>query len=107
MVNGYTAIALTKLDILDVLKEIKIGVGYLKRNGEKMEHFPANMGELEDIKVEYIIMPGWQQDTAQCRTYEELPQNARNYVEKIEELVCVPVKWIGVGKSRASMITIF
>ncbi|KAK8720029.1 hypothetical protein OTU49_013613 [Cherax quadricarinatus] len=106
MVNGYTAIILTKLDILDELEEIKIGVGYLK-NGEKIEHFPANMGELEDITVEYITMPGWMQDTDQCRTYEELPQNARSYVEKIEELISVPMKWIGVGKSRASMITVF
>ncbi|KAK8724594.1 hypothetical protein OTU49_011165, partial [Cherax quadricarinatus] len=107
MVNGYTAIILTKLDILDELEEIKIGVGYLRKNGERIEHFPANMGELEDITVEYITMPGWMQDTAQCRTYEELPQNARSYVEKIEELISVPVKWIGVGKSRASMITVF
>lgn len=107
MVNGYTAIALTKLDILDELPEIKIGVGYLRKNGEKIEHFPANMDELADINVEYLTMPGWQEDTSQCRTYQELPVNARNYVEKIEELVNVPVKWIGVGKSRASMITVF
>ncbi|XP_071528370.1 adenylosuccinate synthetase isozyme 1 A [Panulirus ornatus] len=107
MVNGYTAIALTKLDILDVLKEIKIGISYSRRSGERIEHFPADMGELEDITVEYITLPGWLQDTAQCRTFEELPQNARSYIEKIEELVGVPVKWIGVGKSRASMITVF
>ncbi|XP_045600492.1 adenylosuccinate synthetase isozyme 1 A [Procambarus clarkii] len=107
MVNGYTAIALTKLDILDELREIKIGIGYIRRNGERIEHFPANMSELEDITVEYITMPGWLQDTAQCRTYEELPENAQNYIEKIEELINVPVKWIGVGKSRASMITVF
>lgn len=107
MVNGYTAIALTKLDILDDLPEIKIGVGYLRKNGERIEHFPANMDELTDIKVEYITMPGWQEDTSQCRTYQDLPVNARNYVEKVEELISVPVKWIGVGKSRASMITVF
>ncbi|XP_063598790.1 adenylosuccinate synthetase isozyme 1 B-like [Penaeus indicus] len=107
MVNGYSAIALTKLDILDHLKELKIGNAYIRRNGEKIEHFPADMGELEDITVEYITLPGWEEDTSQCRTYEELPLNARNYVEKIEELINVPVKWIGVGKSRSSMITVF
>ncbi|XP_068219566.1 adenylosuccinate synthetase isozyme 1 A [Palaemon carinicauda] len=107
MVNGYSAIALTKLDILDVLKELKIGIGYFRKNGERIENFPADMGELEDITVEYITMPGWLEDTSQCRTYEDLPKNARNYVEKIEELINVPVKWIGVGKARASMITVF
>lgn len=107
MVNGYTAIALTKLDILDVFDEVKIGVKYWKKNGEEMKHFPANMGELEDITVEYITMPGWKQDTADCRTYSDLPQNARNYIEKIEDLLDCPVKWVGVGKSRDSMITVF
>ncbi|KAK3883587.1 hypothetical protein Pcinc_012090 [Petrolisthes cinctipes] len=107
MINGYTAIALTKLDILDQLEEIKIAIGYFKKDGERIEHFPANMDELADIEVEYVTMPGWKQDTSQCRTYGDLPENARNYVEKIEELLNVPVKWIGVGKSRASMITVF
>lgn len=107
MVNGYTAIALTKLDILDVFDEVKIGVKYWKKNGEEMKHFPANMGDLEDITVEYITMPGWKQDTADCRTYSDLPQNARNYIEKIEDLLDCPVKWVGVGKSRDSMITVF
>ncbi|XP_066980892.1 adenylosuccinate synthetase isozyme 1 A [Macrobrachium rosenbergii] len=107
MVNGYSAIALTKLDILDVLKELKIGIGYFRKNRERIEHFPADMGELEDITVEYITMPGWLEDTSHCRSFEDLPKNARNYVEKIEELINVPVKWIGVGKARASMITVF
>ncbi|KAA0203765.1 hypothetical protein HAZT_HAZT003516 [Hyalella azteca] len=91
MINGYSAIALTKLDILDQFEEIKIGVRYLK-NGEVMEYFPADMSLLEDIT---------------CRVYAELPERARQYVQHIERLLSVPVKWIGVGKSRSSMITVF
>jgi len=107
MINGYTAIALTKLDILDVFEEIKIGIKYWKKNGDEMKHFPSDMGELEDITVEFITMPGWKQDTSDCRVYSDLPQHARNYIEKIEDLLDCPVKWVGVGKSRDSMITVY
>lgn len=107
MVNGYTAIALTKLDILDIFDEVKIGIKYRRRNGEEIKYFPANMNELDDIDVEYLVLPGWKQDTSACRSYEELPENARKYVEKIVDLTKIPVKWVGVGKSRDSMITLF
>ncbi|KAF2348367.1 Adenylosuccinate synthetase [Trinorchestia longiramus] len=106
MVNGYSAIALTKLDILDQFQEIKIGIKYIKDN-KVMEYFPADMSLLEDITVEYLTLPGWCQDTSQCRVYDDLPPAARNYVQQIERLLGVPVKWIGVGKSRSSMITVF
>merc|ERR1711915_709274 len=58
MVNGYTALAMTKLDILDKLDEIKIGVSYMK-NGTKMEHYPSTVKQFEGIQVEYITCPGW------------------------------------------------
>ncbi|MCL4118166.1 UNVERIFIED_CONTAM: hypothetical protein GTU68_043146, partial [Idotea baltica] len=90
MVNGFSAIALTKLDILDVFQDIKIGVGYKRANGEVLEDFPSDMGMLEDVTVDYITLPGWNTDTSKIRTYDQLPQNARTYVEKIEELLHVP-----------------
>lgn len=103
MVNGYTSIALTKLDILDDLDEIKIGVEYLK-NGEKVHHFPSSEQEFHGLEVEFITLPGWKTSIANCKTFESLPTNTQNYVQKIEELLRVPVKWIGVGQSRDAII---
>ncbi|CAO3694174.1 unnamed protein product [Umbelopsis ramanniana] len=103
MINGYTSLNLTKLDILDQLDTIKIGVDY-KLDGKPIESFPADLNVLERIEVEYIEVPGWKQDISQCRKYEDLPVNAQKYVELIEKELGVPVEWIGVGVSRDAMI---
>uniref|UniRef100_A0A671S9B5 Adenylosuccinate synthetase isozyme 2 n=1 Tax=Sinocyclocheilus anshuiensis TaxID=1608454 RepID=A0A671S9B5_9TELE len=106
MINGFTALALTKLDILDVLPEIKVGVAY-KVDGEIIPHFPANQEVLQKVEVQYETLPGWKTDTSAARTFEELPENAQKYACYIEDHLGVPVKWIGVGKSRESMIQLF
>ncbi|MCI4376582.1 hypothetical protein PGIGA_G00190120 [Pangasianodon gigas] len=106
MINGFTALALTKLDILDVFSEIKVGVGY-KVDNEFIPYFPANQEVLHKVEVQYETLPGWNSDTSAARTFEELPENAQKYVRFIEEYLKVPVKWIGVGKSRESMIQLF
>ena len=102
-INGYTALALTKIDILDKLDEIKIGVNYVK-DGAVMEHYPSNVYQYDGVSVEYITMPGWKTDISKIRKFEDLPQNAQNYVRKIEELLGVPMRWVGVGPERDSMI---
>uniref|UniRef100_A0A669CYK0 Adenylosuccinate synthetase n=1 Tax=Oreochromis niloticus TaxID=8128 RepID=A0A669CYK0_ORENI len=106
MINGFTALALTKLDILDVFTKIKVGIGY-KVDNQTIPHFPANQEVLERVEVQYETLPGWDSDTSAARSFEELPENAQKYVRFIEEHVGVPVKWIGVGKSRESMIQLF
>ncbi|XP_038602558.1 adenylosuccinate synthetase isozyme 1 [Tachyglossus aculeatus] len=106
MINGFTALALTKLDILDALDEIKIGVSY-KLNGRRIPYFPANQEILQKVEVEYETMPGWKADTTGARKWEELPAKAQNYVRFVENHVGVAVKWVGVGKSRESMIQLF
>ncbi|NXF47860.1 PURA2 synthetase, partial [Oceanites oceanicus] len=106
MINGFTALALTKLDILDVFPEIKVGVAY-KLDGEIIPHFPANQEVLNKVEVQYETLPGWDMDISNARTFDELPVNAQNYVRFIEMELGVPVKWIGVGKSRESMIQLF
>ncbi|XP_062892244.1 adenylosuccinate synthase, like [Mobula hypostoma] len=106
MINGFTALALTKLDILDTLQEIKIGVGY-KLGGKTIPYFPANQEELNKVQVEYVTLPGWNKSTESVRSLGKLPENARKYVEFIEDYVGVPIKWIGIGKSRESMIQLF
>uniref|UniRef100_A0A3B3CGV0 Adenylosuccinate synthetase n=1 Tax=Oryzias melastigma TaxID=30732 RepID=A0A3B3CGV0_ORYME len=106
MINGFTAIALTKLDILDVLDEIKVGVAY-KLNGKRIPHFPANMDVLHKVEVEYETFPGWKTDTSAARKWNDLPVKAQNYIRFIENHIGVPIKWVGVGKSRECMIQMF
>nr|XP_056708337.1 adenylosuccinate synthetase isozyme 2 [Euleptes europaea] len=106
MINGFTALALTKLDIMDVFPEIKVGVAY-KINDKLIPHFPANQEVLNKVEVQYEALPGWNTDISNARTFDDLPVNAQNYVRFIEMELGVPVKWIGVGKSRESMIQLF
>uniref|UniRef100_T1JGS5 Adenylosuccinate synthetase n=1 Tax=Strigamia maritima TaxID=126957 RepID=T1JGS5_STRMM len=103
MINGYTSIAVTKLDILDVFEEIKIGVAYIK-DGRKLLCFPADLDLLASVQVEYVTLPGWKASTQAVRKFQDLPLNAQNYIKTIEKLLQVPVKWVGVGQSRDSII---
>lgn len=103
-INGYAAIALTKLDILDTLDEVKIGVAYTLEE-KTLTAFPASLDRLAKVEVSYKTMPGWKTSTEDCRRYEDLPVAARDYVEAIEDLLHVPVRWVGVGASRDAMIT--
>jgi adenylosuccinate synthase len=59
---------------------------------------------LAESTVEYETLPGWQTDISKCRSYDELPLNAKKYILRIEELLGVPIEWIGVGASRDAMI---
>uniref|UniRef100_A0A673IVZ4 Adenylosuccinate synthetase n=1 Tax=Sinocyclocheilus rhinocerous TaxID=307959 RepID=A0A673IVZ4_9TELE len=106
MVNGFSAIALTKLDILDTLPEIKIGIAYTV-DGKPLPSFPANMDVLTKVQVTYETFPGWCCSTEAVRTFDELPSQAQAYIRFIENFLQVPVKWVGVGKSRESMIKLF
>ncbi|XP_014786575.1 adenylosuccinate synthetase [Octopus bimaculoides] len=106
MINGFSAVAITKLDILDVLKEVKIGITY-KLDGKPIESIPASDEDLKRVEVEYLTLPGWLTSTENVRKFEDLPENAQKYVRKIEELLNVPVKWIGVGQARSSIIQVF
>lgn len=105
MINGFTAIAITKLDILDDFEEIKIGVGY-RLNGKELESFPASAEDLKNVEVDYITMPGWKVDTSKARSFNDLPPNAQAYVQKIHDLLDVTVRWIGVGQARDSIVPI-
>eukprot|EP01135_Chromosphaera_perkinsii_P002245 Nk52_evm31s221 gene=Nk52_evmTU31s221 len=106
MVNEYASIAITKLDVLDTFDEIKIGVAYKHKN-KVLPSFPADMKFLEDVEVEYITMPGWKQSIADCKKRKDLPENALLYIKKIEEILGVPVKWVGTGPEREDMINMF
>jgi len=105
LLNGYSSINITKLDILNELAEIKIGTKY--KIGKRVLDYgemPSTMGELEQVEVEYETVPGWQSDISLCKTYEELPQTCKDYLKRIEDLVQVPISWIGVGPDRDQML---
>ncbi|PAV59258.1 hypothetical protein WR25_09900 [Diploscapter pachys] len=102
-INGYTAIALTKLDILDSFERVKIAVGY-KLDGEELSAPPAQAAAWERIEVEYKEFPGWMSETSDIREYDKLPEKCRKYVQFIQDFIEVPIKWIGVGADRESLI---
>lgn len=103
MINGFTSINLTKLDVLTGIETLKIATNY-KHKGETLKSFPANLDLLEKVEVEYIEMPGWKEDISRVREFEKLPSHARAYVEKIEELIGCKASSIGVGVQRDAMI---
>ena len=103
MVNGVTDLAVTILDGLDERESIKICVGY-EINGEVHEFPPAEREFWDLITPIYQEMPGWKVDTTSCRTWEELPELAKAYLARIEDLTGAPVKYVGVGPGREQTI---
>ena len=106
MVNHYTSLNLTKLDVLDQLSTLKIAVAYKDtETGYKLGSFPANLATLGRVEVVYRDVEGWMESTKGVGSWEELPEKARAYIELVERLIGVPIKWIGTGKEREAMIT--
>ncbi|KAL3621530.1 Adenylosuccinate synthetase 2, chloroplastic [Castilleja foliolosa] len=103
-INGFSSLNLTKLDVLSGLPEIQLGISYKQVDGTPLQSFPADLHVLEQIKVDYEVMPGWQCDISSIREYSELPKAAHRYVESIEELVGVPIHYIGIGPGRDALI---
>ena len=102
-VNGLTDIALTKLDVLGAVDTIKICTAY-EADGVRYENVPSQQTAFHHAKPIYEEMPSWQCDVSDCRTYEELPQAAKDYVERLEELAGVPISIITVGPDRDQTI---
>ena len=102
-VNGLTGIAVTKLDVLDTLPELKIATGY-RVNGEVRRLFPAGVWELENAEPVYETLPGWLAPTTEARSLSDLPANARAYLTRIEELVETPIAMVSVGTRRSQVI---
>ncbi|KAJ4300661.1 hypothetical protein N0V90_002748 [Kalmusia sp. IMI 367209] len=102
--NDYTAINLTKLDVLDDFDELKIATSY-SYNGQTLEYFPADPEILSKVEVHYEILPGWKKPTTGAKAFYDLPSAARKYIEYIEQFVGVKVRWIGVGPARDHMIS--
>ena len=103
MLNSLDYLAITRLDILDGLDTIKICTGYTYE-GKKIEEYPASLAVMEKVQPIYETLPGWKTPISHCRNYEELPKEARSYVERISELVGVPLGIVSVGPNRDQTI---
>ncbi len=104
-VNGLTGIALTKLDVLDALDEVKICTGYRVGDTE-LRDFPDDLSLLERAEPVYETLPGWSRPSAGARVEADLPPEARRYLERIEALVRVPIEFVSVGTEREQIISV-
>ncbi|OGN94743.1 MAG: adenylosuccinate synthase [Chloroflexi bacterium RBG_13_51_18] len=102
-VNGYNSIVITRLDVLDTLPRVKICTGY-KIDGKSIDNFPASIATLEKCEPVYEELPGWQKSTAKTRIFSELPNRAKKYITRLEELTSCPVSMISVGERREETI---
>ena len=103
--NGITGIALTKLDVLDGLEEIKICVGY-KLDGKTVDYLPASQGTQARVEPIYETLPGWKGTTVGARTWKELPAEAVKYVRHVEELIGCPVALLSTSPEREDTILV-
>jgi adenylosuccinate synthase len=104
-INGIDCLAITKLDVLDELEEIKVCVAY-EINGKICHHFPTNASHFAHCEPVYKTLPGWQQSVSHCRSLEDLPKQALDYLKFLAELMEVPIAIVSVGPSRDQTIIV-
>ncbi len=98
LINGYTEIALSKLDKFDQFESIKVCVAY-QLNGKEIDYIPTTR-ELDQVKPVYITLQGWKSNTSNVRRVNDFPRKALEYIKVIENSIHIPVKYIGVGPAR-------
>ena len=103
MFNGFDELAMTNLDGYDQCKEIKICIAY-DLDGEILDYPPPTADEWERCKPVYETMPGWMQDISECRTWDEIPENAKKFVARMAEFIGCPITTVGVGPDREQTI---
>ncbi len=104
-VSGINYLALMLIDVLSGLDEIKVCTGY-KIDGKVINYIPATIKELHKVEPVYLTLPGWNEDITNAKTFDELPNNAKIYIRKIEELTKTEVAIISVGPDRSQTIKI-
>ncbi|MBN2103093.1 adenylosuccinate synthase [bacterium] len=98
-INDIDAIVLTKLDVLDDFESVHICTGYRYR-GEEMNEFISDCSILDEVEPVYEILPGWRTKTSDIHAYQDLPENAKQYIERLEVLCGVPIQIVSLGPSR-------
>jgi len=102
-INGLTGIALTKLDVLSEFDTIKVCTGY-RFEGKDLETLPAKLETFEKCEPVYEELPGWSTDITEVRSFDDLPENAKSYVKRLEELAGCPIVMVSVGPRRDQTI---
>jgi adenylosuccinate synthase len=103
-VNGFSGLTLTKLDVLTGLDKVLVAVGYKLANGKTVSEYPSDPDLLMDAQAIYEELPGWKEPLGGLREYAELPDHARRYVERVEQLVGVEAIAVSVGAERGETI---
>ncbi|MCI7136350.1 MAG: adenylosuccinate synthase [Candidatus Limivicinus sp.] len=106
LMQGCSYVALTKLDVLSYLEKIPVCVAY-ELDGKRIDYFPSDIDELNAAKPVYEYLPGFHCDVSGCRSKEDLPAAALDYIRYIEEAINCPVKYVSVGAEREACITMF
>ena len=104
-VNGLTSLALMHLDTLAGLDRVQICVAY-EIDGQRVNHFPNNLRVLKQCRPVFEEMDGWKGDLSGARGLDDLPANARRYVDRVSELIGIPVTMISVGGKRTETIVV-
>ena len=104
--NSTTEIAVTKLDVLSELAELRVCVAYEDEDGKRYTHVPYHQSVLHKVTPVYETLPGWNTDISQAGRLDELPQAARDYVRFIEDFLGVPVTFVGVGPARDQTVVL-
>ena len=100
-----TGVALTKLDVLDSFAEIPVGIAY-QLDGSRCDEFPSSVELLERARPVYEALPGWRRPTGEARTLDDLPREARAYLDRLQELAGVPIRYVSVGTRRDQIISL-
>ena len=103
-VNGLSSLAINKLDTLGGIGDLKVCVAYKKRDGTVIENFPAALEELADCVPVYETLKGFDDDVSSCRSFDELPEACKKYIERLEELCDCHISMVGVGPDREQII---
>ncbi len=103
IINGVSGLCITKLDVLDGLPEIHIGVGY-ELDGKKLDILPLDADDISRCKPIYEVMPGWSDTTAGLTNWEQLPVNAKRYLERMQALIGAPIDMVSTGPDRVHTI---
>ena len=103
MVNGLTHLAITKMDVMDAFDEIQVCTAY-EVDGRRLDQFPSQISTLEKVKPIYETLPGWKSPTVEVTEWKDLPENARKYLNRVAELLEVPIGIISLGPKRHQTI---
>jgi adenylosuccinate synthase len=105
-INGVTGLCITKLDVLDGVESLNLGIGYMSNNGNQSDILPVGAEDLSNCEPIYEEIPGWSENTAGIRKFAQLPKAAQNYLKRLEQVCEIPIDMISTGPDRDDTIVL-